>query len=289
VDQKLKELAKTESPEVTMTPETLIDRSHEIYVPDVSRILTRAKISQHVQGTEQWFRERLGTLSASRMHRVVNGTPKGWQSLMAELYREKTAPEHVLAEEPMYSEDAEHGKEFEDAARAEAELALGVDIIPVGFARHHIHQWLGASVDGLILSKDEPGLATEIRRCLNRNIVPKDLKEWLGYVWATVEIKCFTNLTNHAYVWTNNRILDKYLPQVQTQNMVFEAPRSIFVSYHEQMPDPKARTAIVEVKGDESYQRAIMSRAMKFNADFAMYCQNGGTLPILSPTIPQRF
>jgi hypothetical protein len=273
-----------------MTPETLTDRSLEVVVPDVRRILTRAQISQHVQGTEQWFRERLGTLSASRMHRVVNGTPKGWQSLMAELYREKTAPEHVLAEEPMYSEDAEHGKEFEDAARAEAELALDCEIVQVGFARHHIHQWLGASVDGLILQRDEEGLAMEIRRCLERNITPKDLKEILGYVYATVEIKCFTNLTNHAYVWTNKRVLDKYLPQVQTQNMVFEVPRSIFVSYHEQMPDPRARTAIVEVARDESYQRAIMSRAAKFQADFAMYCQNGGTLPILtSSNIPQRF
>jgi predicted phage-related endonuclease len=242
-----------------------------------------------VQGTEEWFRERLGTLSASRMHRVVNGTPKGWQSLMAELYREKNSPDHVLAEEPMYSEDAEHGKEYEDAARAEAELALDVDIIPVGFARHKLHQWLGASVDGLILKRDEEGLASEIQRCLERTITPKDLKEWIGYVWATVEIKCFTNLTNHAYVWTNKRVLDKYLPQVHTQNLVFGTPRSIFVSYHEQMPDPKARTAIVELARDESYQRAIMSRAFKFNSDFQMYCQNGGNLPILASNIPQRF
>jgi hypothetical protein len=266
-----------------------VDPATEVIVPDVTRILTRAKISQHVQGTAEWFRERLGTLSASRMHRVTNGTPKGWQTLMGELYREKTAPDHVLAEEPMYSEDAEHGKEYEDAARAEAELILDVDIIPVGFARHHTHHWLGASVDGLILKRDEEGLAAEIRRCLERNISPKDLKEILGYVYATVEIKCFTNLANHAYVWTNNRVLDKYLPQVHTQNLVFEVPRSIFVSYHEQMPDARARTAIVEVARDESYQRAIMGRAMKFNADFAMYCQNGGTLPLLSPTIPQRF
>jgi hypothetical protein len=266
-----------------------VDPTTEIVVPNVSRIVTRAIISQHIQGTEEWFRERLGTLSASRMHRVTNGTPKGWQSLMAEMYREKTAPDHVLAEEPMYSEDAEHGKEFEDAARAEAELALDCEIVQVGFARHKIHQWLGASVDGLILNRDEPGLAMEIRRCLERAITPKDLKEWIGYVYATVEIKCFTNLANHAYVWTNNRVLDKYLPQVHTQNMVFETPRSIFVSYHEQMPNPQARTAIVEVARDESYQRAIMSRALKFNADFEMYCRNGGTLPLLSPTIPQRF
>lgn len=228
-------------------------------------------------------------LSASRMHRVINGTMKGWQSLMAEMYRERTAPDHVMAEEPMYSEDAEHGKAFEDAARAEAELALDCEIVQVGFAKHKLHRWLGASVDGLILASDESGLASEIRRCLERAIRPADLKEWIGYVDATVEIKCFTNLTNHAYVWTNKRVLDKYLPQVQTQNLVFSAPRSIFVSYHEQMPDPRARIAIVECAPDASYQRAILSRAAKFNADFEMYCNNGGSLPLLNSTIPQRF
>lgn len=272
-----------------MTETTVRNTADEILVPDVSKILTRAKLSQNIQGTPEWFRERLGVLSASRMHRVVNGTPKGWQSFMAELYREKTAPDHVLAEEPMYSEDAEHGKEYEDAARAEAELALDVDIVPVGFARHHLYDWLGASVDGLILKRDSDGLRSEIQRCLSRPMDKADIGKWLGYVWATVEIKCFTSLVNHAYVWTNKRVLDKYLPQVHVQNMVFETPRSIFVSYHEQMPDPRARTAIVEVAPDVSYQRAIMSRALKFNSDFEMYCRNGGNLPILASNIPQRF
>lgn len=255
----------------------------------VQRILTRAEISAFLQGTPEWHRERMGKLSASRMHRVINGTQKGWQSLMAEMWTEIRSPDQVLAEEPMYSEDAEHGKAFEDVARANAELELGVDILQIGFATHHIHRWLGASVDGLILKSDEEGLATEVRRLLSRNITPADLLELSGYVWATVEIKCFTNLANHAYVWTNKRVLDKYVPQVQTQNLVFEAPRSLFVSYHEAMPDPAARIAIVECAPDPQYQAALMGRAQKFNADFEMYKANGGNLPILSPTIPRRF
>lgn len=255
----------------------------------VRRILTTAEISPYEQGTDDWKRARLGKLSASRMHRVINGTQKGWGTLMAEMYREVTSPNQVLEEPPMYSEDTEHGKAYEDAARASAELELGVDIIQVGFALHHEHKWLGASVDGLILKEDYGGMREEIRRIFQRGITEKDMLEFLGYVWATVEIKVFTDLRNHSYVWTNKRVLDRYLPQVQTQNMVFEAPRSIFVSYHEDMPDPNARIAIVEVGPDRQYQTALMSRAVRYNADFQMYRGNGGTLPMVTPTIPQRF
>jgi hypothetical protein len=111
----------------------------------------------------------------------------------------------------------------------------------------------------------------------------------MNYLWATVEIKCFTNMHNHAYVWTNKRVLDKYVPQVQTQNLVFNAPRSLFVSYHDQMPDPKARTAIVEVNPDPMYQQALVTRAQKFILDFELYQKNGGNLPLQSTEIPKRF
>lgn len=198
------------------------------------------------------------------MHRVINGTQKGWQTLMAELYREITSPNSVLEEEPMYVEDMEHGKQYEDAARASAELELGRDIIQVGFAKHHQYKWLGASVDGLILNDDNT-------------------------VWATVEIKVFQSLAHHAYVWTNKRMLDRYIPQVQSQNLVFEAPRSLFVSYHEQMPDPVARLAIVEAAPDLSYHQALIGRAVTFNANFELYRSNGGQLGVQVPTIPQRF
>jgi hypothetical protein len=254
-----------ESPAPTTTSEIPTDRSPEpVVVAPLPTIITSAKISPHIQGTEEWHRERLGKLSASRMHRVINGTMKGWQSLMAELREEIRHPDAVLAEEPMYSEDTEHGKAYEDVARAEAELELGMDIVCVGYATHHQHQWLGASVDGLILNED-------------------------GSIYATVEIKCFTNLTNHAYVWTNKRVLDKYIPQVQTQNLVYEAPRSLFVSYHDQMPDPKARVAIVEMPPDKPYQSALLARAHKFNLDFEAYQRNGGNLPIQTTEIPKRF
>lgn len=230
------------------------------------RILTRAEISQHEQGSEEWHRERLGIITASRMHRVINGTQKGWQSFYAELYREVTSPDKVLAEEPIYAEDMEHGKQYEDAARASAELMLDAEIIPVGFAWRYFDQMkIGASVDGLILNPN-------------------------GTIYATVEIKCFTSLQNHAYVFTNKRILDRYLPQVQTQNLVFEAPRSIFVSYHEEMPEPRARTVIVEVAPDLQYHQALLGRAHNFNENFRLYKANGGSLGVLATNpIPARF
>lgn len=200
------------------------------------------------------------------MHRVINGTQKGWVTFMGELYREINSPEQVLSAEPMYSEDAEHGKAYEDAARAEAELSLNMDIIPIGFAHRFFDQMkIGASVDGLILNTD-------------------------GTIYATVEIKCFTKLENHAYVWTNKRILDRYVPQVQTQNLVFEAPRSLFVSYHEAMPDPRARVAIVEVGPDPHYHQALLGRANTFYENFRMFKANGGSLGVLAHnSIPQRF
>lgn len=235
-------------------------------VDKIPEIITRAEISKNEQGSEEWYRERLGVLTASRMHRVINGTQKGWQTFYAEMYREVTSPEKVLAEEPIYAEDMEHGKQYEDAARASAELMLEVDIIPIGFAwRYFDAMKIGASVDGIILNP-------------NRTI------------YATVEIKCFTSLQNHAYVWTNKRILDRYIPQVQTQNLVFEAPRSIFVSYHEDMPEPRARTVIVEVAPDPQYHHALLNRANAFTENFRMYKANGGSLGVLATNhIPQRF
>lgn len=200
------------------------------------------------------------------MHRVINGTQKGWLTLMEQMYREINSPEKVLAEEPVYAEDMEHGKAYEDAARASAELMLEVDILPIGYAYRYLDQLkIGASVDGIILNP-------------NRTI------------YATVEIKCFTSLPNHAYVWTNKRVLDKYIPQVQTQNLVFEAPRSLFVSYHEDMPEPRARTVVVEVAPDPQYHHALLGRVNTFNENFRMYKANGGSLGVLAASpIPQRF
>lgn len=198
------------------------------------------------------------------MHRVVNGTPKGWLTLMGEMYREIVSPDQILEEEPMYVEDMELGKEYEDAARASAELLIGEDIVQVGFATHHVHDWLGSSVDGLILDEDGK------------------VKKW-------VEIKVFASLANHAYAWTNKRPIDRYIPQCQTHSLVYGGIPGIFISHHEDMPDPVARTAIVEVQADWQYQQSILGRAIRFNADFEMYKNNGGTLPVLAPTIPKRF
>jgi hypothetical protein len=212
--------------------------------------------------SEEWRKERLGIITASRIHRVTNGTPKGWLSFMQLLKTEIENPNLVLSSEPVRTAALEHGKETEDQCKANIELDLGVELETAEFKLHPTIPYIGATSDFLC--------------------------DYKGFRWNG-EIKCPIKLENHVEVLTQKRVPNKYVPQVQCQMAVHGLDRTLFASYYHDMPDPSMRLVVIEVSIDRDYQQMMLSRCEKFWDDFLEFRRNGGVLPLTPARTPQRF
>ena len=98
------------------------------------------------QYTKDWWMERRGKITGSRVNRVVNGTLAGWQTLAQELCNEELMTEPP-PEPPRTPGARDHGHEYEEAAIADAHMRLGFDYEQVGFKAHPDIPYLGVSSD----------------------------------------------------------------------------------------------------------------------------------------------
>ena len=105
-----------------------------------------------VQGDNQWFAERCGRVTASRMNDVLAVLKKGGESAARAKYKLELLAEictgHV--EEHFVTEAMARGAEQEPFARAAYEVHAGVMVDQVGFFVHPRIDRAGASPDGLI-------------------------------------------------------------------------------------------------------------------------------------------
>lgn len=190
------------------------------------------------QRTRDWHLARRGMLSSSRMHTIVHGGPRALVTLSKRLAAE------MASEEPI-DPDLDHvpaiawGRRFEPIALANAELHLETDFELVGFQRSPIYDYLGCSADALAYERQ-----------------------------MTVEVKCPMKIEEHRRVYETRRLPDKHRAQVQCQMLVWDVARSLFISYHPDMPHYKLRLVIVEVERDPAYQQVIVSKCEEFMAAF---------------------
>lgn len=159
-----------------------------------------------IQGSEEWFNERLGRATASRIADIVARTKTGY-STSRENYCTELALERLTStrQESFSNGAMQWGTDTEPLARAAYEAHTGAMVEEVGMVPHPSILMSGASPDGLI---DRDGL---------------------------IEIKC-PNSATHAKTLLGGKPDGKYITQMQWQMACTGRKWCDFVSFDPRFP-----------------------------------------------------
>jgi putative phage-type endonuclease len=161
-----------------------------------------------IQGSEAWFKSRLGSVTASRMSDVL-AKGKAGEAVTRQKYRMQIIAERVSGQvaDSFNNAAMQWGTDHEPLARIRYEADTGYFVDEVGFCNHPTIKWLGASPDGIISG-----------------------------VNALIEIKC-PNTQTHLGYRLDNKPPAAYINQMQCQMWVTGAIYCDFVSYDPRVPD----------------------------------------------------
>lgn len=159
------------------------------------------------QGTPEWFAERLGKVTASRVSDVLAKIKTG-EAAARSNYRAELVAQRLTGymEEGFTNAAMQHGNEYEKFARAQYEIKKDVMVDEIGFVSHPVIEWAGASPDGLI---GDDGL---------------------------IEIKC-PNTATHIDYMLAGKAPSKYIPQMVWQLACTGRKWCDFVSFDPRMPE----------------------------------------------------
>jgi putative phage-type endonuclease len=190
------------------------------------------------QRTTEWFAQRCGHLTASRIADMMARTQKGWGASRAN-YAAQLIAERLtgVAESGFTSAAMQHGIDTEAAARAAYGFMQDVEVIEAPFVLHPRLAWSGASPDGFV---GDDGL---------------------------VEIKC-PNTATHITTLRDGEIPDKYIKQMQWQMACTERDWCDFVSFDPRMP-VEMQLHIQRVDRDNDLIAEIESAAIGFLDEIA--------------------
>lgn len=183
------------------------------------------KIIDCIQGSEEWWEARLGFVTASNFHKVLNKrTGRG-------LYMRKLAAERLtgLREESYKNDFMEAGSETEAEARKYYETVNDCEVEQVGFVMRDDD--VGGSPDGLV---GKEGL---------------------------IEIKCPLSST-HIEIILSGKMPALHIPQVQGLMWVTERKWCNFVSYDPKMLSQPI--FVVRVKRDVDYIKILSENVGRF-------------------------
>lgn len=159
------------------------------------------------QGTDKWLKERLGKVTASRIHDMIAKTKTGWGASRANYAAQLVAERLTGTPAETFSNAAmKWGTEMEPDARAVYEFYSGNPVSEVGFVPHPVISQSGASPDGLV---GDLGL---------------------------VEIKCPQTAT-HIETLLGGVIPGKYIHQMQWQMACAGRQWCDWVSYDPRLPE----------------------------------------------------
>ena len=185
------------------------------------------------QRSEEWFKARLGKVTASSVADVLAKTKTGVSASRGN-YLIKLAIQRVTGQiEESFTNDAmQWGIDNEDQARVAYEVASGNFVDQVGFVDHEIIDWFGCSPDGLV---NNDGL---------------------------VEIKCPNSATHWEYFKTKE-VPKKYFIQMQAQMSCTGRKWCDFVSFDPRMPE-KSQLLIIRVPRDNTFIDLMETEVMEF-------------------------
>ena len=159
------------------------------------------------QQTEEWFSQRLGKVTASRVADIIAKTKSGYSTSRANYMAELICERLTGSRGDSYMNAAmAWGTATEPQARSAYEAAAGQLVETVGFVPHPTILEAGASPDGLV---GDDGL---------------------------VEIKC-PNTSTHIDTLLGKSVPSKYITQIQWQLACTGRKWCDFVSYDPRMPE----------------------------------------------------
>jgi putative phage-type endonuclease len=138
-----------------------------------------------IQGSPEWFAQRLGKVTASRVADVIAKTKTGWGASRAN-YAAQLIAERLTGEvaESYTNAAMQWGTDKEPDARAAYEFRTDRDVAAVGFVAHPTILASGASPDGLVASDGLveikcPSTATHIETLLGRSVPAKYITQMM--------------------------------------------------------------------------------------------------------------
>jgi putative phage-type endonuclease len=188
------------------------------------------------QRTDDWYKARLGKVTASRVADVVAKTKSGYSAsrdnYMADLIVERLTGQKASS----FSNAAmEWGTEQEPHARAAYSARTGELVAETGFVRHLVLRDSGASPDGIV---SDEGL---------------------------VEFKC-PNTATHLEYLLSGKPPEKYITQMQWQMACTMTKWCDFVSYDPRLPE-HLQMLIVRVPRDDKRIAELEDEVRKFLAE----------------------
>lgn len=188
------------------------------------------------QRTEDWFKVRLGKVTASRIADVVAKTKTGYSASRANYMAQLVVERLTETKADSFTNDAmQWGIDKEPEARAAYEAKTGELVEEVGFIEHPLIAMAGASPDGLV------------------------------GIDRMVEIKCPSTATHIDYIY-ERQPPQKYLYQMQWQMACANKYSCDFVSYDPRMPE-HLRLLIVPIKRDDALIAILETEVKKFLAE----------------------
>lgn len=185
------------------------------------------------QGSPEWFAQRLGKLTASRIADAFAKTKTGWGASRANYMAQLVAERLTGEPQESYTNAAmQWGIDTEPHARAAYEFRTDCTVEQCGFIDHPMIEMSGASPDGLI-----------------------------GPV-GLVEIKC-PNTATHIDTLLGGSVPAKYGLQMQWQMACTGAQWCDFVSFDPRMPE-HMRLFVHRVKRDDVLIAGLERDAIDF-------------------------
>jgi len=191
------------------------------------------------QRTEEWFQQRLGKVTASRISDVIAKTKTG-VSTSRQNYLVQLVSERITGKkgDSFVNQAMLDGIERESAARELYMRTRGVSVTEVGFFDHPIIKNSGASPDGAVNAEKE------------------------GKYAGLIEIKCPIE-TTHTNTLMNKSVPSKYIPQMQWQLACTGARWVDFVSYNPNFPE-ELQLFVARVDRDDTYIGELEAEVVKF-------------------------
>ncbi len=188
------------------------------------------------QGTPEWFAQRLGKVTASRISDIIAKTKTGVAAsrgnYLAQLVAERLTGQTA---DSFKSGAMQHGTETEPQARMAYEAETGLMVSEVAMIEHPTIAMSGASPDGLV---GEDGL---------------------------VEIKC-PNTNTHIATLLADKAPSGYIPQMQWQMACTGRAWCDFVSFDPRMPEDM-QLFIKRVPRDNALIAEYEAEVVKFLAE----------------------
>jgi len=172
------------------------------------------------QGSDEWFKARIGLVSASNFSKII--TPNGKKSTQYKSYMNTLIAENMMDHKiNTHQSDAMlRGIELEPEARDYYEFKTDSEVSQVGLVYMDESKTISCSPDGLMEKKG-------------------------------LEIKCPNPNTQIEYL-RDNKVPGKYIPQIQGSMLITGLMQWDFLSYH-----PELQQLLITVESDPEYQAKL--------------------------------